>query len=63
MNRSMFEQRRAFKRKQILNPTFLAQIKRYLYNFEEKPEHMNVWNHSIKALREYGVLNEVLNIR
>ena len=63
MLRSMFEEKRAFQRKRILNPNFLAQIKGYLYNFEEMPEHMYVWNHSIKALREYGVINEVLNLK
>lgn len=58
-----FESEDADDRKEILNPYFLEKIERYLYNFEEKPEYMDVWDYPIDALKRMGLANEVLNLK
>ena len=61
--RSVFENDNADERKQILNPSFLEEIERYLYNFEDEPEHMMFWDAPIHVLRNEGIINEVLNLK
>ena len=55
--KSIFENEKESERKQILNPSFLEQIERYLYNFEEQPEHMAFWDAPIDELKR---INEEL---
>ena len=61
--KSIFENEKESERKQILNPSFLEQIERYLYNFEEQPEHMAFWDAPIDELKRMGIANEVLNLK
>ena len=58
-----FEHEDADERKLILHPHFLERIERYLYNFEEQPENMCVWNYPICGIQRMGLANEVLNLR
>lgn len=61
--RCCFENEDADDRKDTLNPSFLEKIERYLYNFEEQPEHMDKWDWPIEALRRLGLANELLNLK
>jgi len=63
INRLNFENQDADDRKDTLNPSFLEKIERYLYNFEEQPEHMDKWDYPIEALRRLGLANELLNLK
>ena len=61
--RLCFENENADDRKDTLNPSFLEKIERYLYNFEEQPEHIEKWDYPIEALRRLGLANELLNLK
>lgn len=61
--RFTFENIDADDRKDTLNPSFLEKIERYLYNFEEQPEHMDKWDWPIESLRRLGLANELLNLK
>jgi len=61
--RYTFENIDADDRKDTLNPSFLEKIERYLYNFEEQPEHMEKWDWSIEAIRRNGLADELLNLK
>lgn len=58
-----FEHEDADERKLILHPHFLERIERYLYNFEEEPEHIAVWNYPVYGIKKMGLADEVLNLK
>lgn len=63
MFRFTFEHENAEERKEILNPYFLEKIERYLYNFEEQPHNIEVWDYPISAIKKMGLAGEILNLK
>ena len=63
MFRFEFEHEDAEERKEILNPYFVEKVERYLYNFEDRPEHWYVWNYPVYGIKKMGLADEVLNLR